>query len=161
VLAWRQGLGARWQRSKRERETGQSSGLSCSTRSRLVGVARRLRPLHKPCTNRWGNSEPEDFTAPACSGSIAPSARLPAGSRATGCLLQPLAPARAFRKGLCPPPHRVVRWAGPPIQHISWVEGCHRLCKTALQFSPLLGESGARSLHHSDVPALHHHPVPH
>ena len=27
----------------------QSSGLSWSTRSRLVGVARRLRPLNKPC----------------------------------------------------------------------------------------------------------------
>ena len=47
------------------------------------------------------------------------------------------------------------------IQHLSWVEGAHLLCKTALQFSPLLGVSGARSLHRSDVPALHHHAVPH
>ena len=37
--------------------------------------------------------------APAWSGSIAPSARLSAGYRAAGCLLQPLAPAWAFRKG--------------------------------------------------------------
>ena len=47
------------------------------------------------------------------------------------------------------------------IQHLSWLEVAHQLCKTALQFSPLLGVSGARSLHHSDVPALHHHAVPH
>lgn len=52
-------------------------------------------------------------------------------------------------------------YPSPPIQHLSWVEGCHRLCKTALQFSPLLGVSGARSLHLSDVPALYHHAVPH
>ena len=49
-----------------------------------------------------GQSEPVDSTAPACSSSIAPSARLSAGSRAAACLLQPLAPARAFRKDPCP-----------------------------------------------------------
>ena len=91
--------------SKREPEEDKSSGLSCSTLSRLVGVTRRLPPLNKPCkpcTYRWDNSEPGDSTAPACSSSIAPSARLSAGSRAAACLLQPLAPARAFRKDPCP-----------------------------------------------------------
>jgi hypothetical protein len=52
-------------------------------------------------------------------------------------------------------------YPSPPIQNLGSVEGTHQLCKTALQFSPLLGVSGARSLHHSDVPALHHHAVPH
>jgi hypothetical protein len=65
-------------------------------------------PAEKPCnpgkpgTDLWGNSEPGDSTAPAWSGSLAPSARLSAGSRAAACLLQPLAPARVFRKGPCP-----------------------------------------------------------
>ena len=30
-----------------------------------------MRPLNKPCTDRWDNSEPGDSTAPALSGSIA------------------------------------------------------------------------------------------
>ena len=127
---------ARGQGSRREQETDQSSGLSCSTRFRLVGVTRRLRPLNKPCkpcinrasranlgNYRWNSSAPGDSTAPACSGSIAPSARLPAGSRAAACLLQPVAPARAFRIGPCTLPQRESRLEKPPIQHLSWVEG--------------------------------------
>ena len=75
------------------------------------------------------------------------------------------APAARSRSGIT---HRPVPAAAPGVALSKSAHaapqldgGGHRLCKTALQFSPLLGVSGARSLHHSDVPALHHHAVPH
>ena len=89
-------------------------------------------PAEKPCnpgkpgTDLWGNSEPVDSTAPACSGSIAPSARLPAGTRAAA---RPACSSRSLpllHSALARVRCRTARCAEqdrPDIQHLSWVKG--------------------------------------
>ena len=101
-----------------------------------------MQAVHKPGTDLLDNSEPGDSTAPAWSGSIAPSARLSAGTREVG---RPACSSRSLPLGhsaLARVRCRTARCAEqdrPHIQHLSWVEGCHRLCKTALQFPRFSG----------------------